>query len=262
MIRPIRVEWRSGTLGQKIDECSTCGQVGRHRLERQVRWLVIGPVAAIPLGLRHGLECSVCWAWQPLSWRTMWRGLRAGSMPLPDRPRPVVTALVRAGGSGPDLDAVSRSRSVDGATAYVGVWLLVIALLAGLWAQPVAREDANQSVPMCLAVVGVEPGAPLPTPPLRVQPKLCIFPHNFEPLASPAAPFDATATLPPDGSFGAGVQATCDQAFRAAFGEPGAGGPQLVIIGPDPSAWAAGDRLVWCAAADPANPWRDSVIPR
>jgi hypothetical protein len=262
MIRPIRIEWRSGTLGQKIDECGVCGQVGRHRLERQVRWLLIGPIPAIPLGLRHGLECSVCRAWQPLPWRTVRRGLRSGSLALPGRPRPVIAALVGAGRPSPDLDAVSRSRSVDGATAYFGVWVLVILILAGLWAQPVGREDANQNVPMCLAIVGAAPGSPLPTPPFRVQPKLCIFPHNFEPLASPSAPFDASATLPPDGAFGSGVQATCDQAFRAQFGGPGADGPQLVIIGPDPSAWAAGDRQVWCAAADPANPWRDSVLPK
>ena len=262
MISPIRLEWRSGTLGQKVDECAACGQVGRHRLERQVRWLVVGPIAVIPVGLRHGLECSVCWAWQPLPWRTVRRGLRSGSLALPGRPRPATAALVRAGEPAPNFDAISRSRSVDGATVYFVVWALVVAVLVGLWAQPVGREDANANVPMCLAVVGVEPGSPLPTQPFRVQPKLCIFPHNFEPLASPSAPFDASATLPPDGAFGAGIQATCEQAFRATFGEPGTGGPQLLVIGPDPSAWAAGDRRVWCVALDPANPWRDTILPR
>ena len=264
MRRPIRLEWRSGTLGQKLDECSACGQVGRHRIERQMRWLVIGPLGVVPLGLRHGMECTACWTWTPLPASVVRRGVRSGSLPLPGRAR-TAPGPAAAGEAlpDPDYDAVTRSRSVDGATSYLFLWLIVVAILVGLRAQPVVPENATADVPLCLVAVGVAPGQPLPSPPFRLTHTLCVFPHNFEPLATPAAPFGPTATMPPDGDFGPGVTAACKVAFREAFGEPNASsGPALVILAPDPRSWAAGERYAWCAAVDPAHPWRDMSLPR
>ncbi|HEY4753973.1 MAG TPA: hypothetical protein VIH37_11855, partial [Candidatus Limnocylindrales bacterium] len=81
MRRPVRIAWRSGTLGEKFDECPRCGEVGRHLLERQYRWLEVGPIGVVPLGLRHGLECANCRFWTPMSWRQIRRGARTGSLP-------------------------------------------------------------------------------------------------------------------------------------------------------------------------------------
>jgi hypothetical protein len=260
---PVRVAWRSGTLGVKVDECPRCGQVGRHRLERQVRWLEVGPVGVLPLGLRHGLECASCWSWTPMRAADVRSGTRTGRLPLPDRPRPVTAAAVAAGGAAPDFDRVLPSRGLDGATAYMGVWLLVVAILVGLALQPKGIEGAHDSGGSCLVVVGLAPGQPLPTQPLIVSDTLCALPHNFEPVGTvPLTGYAPSATPPPYAAAAEAAAAGCQAAFKAAFGSPPPGGPELVVIGPDPRDWARGDRHVTCAAGDPANAWLPGPLPR
>lgn len=263
MRRPVRVVWRSGTLGVKIDECPRCGTVGRHRLERQLRWVTVGPVGVLPLGARHGLECATCWAWTPMRRADLRRGTRTGRLALPERPRPASAAAVTAGEPAPDLDRVISTGALDGATAYLGAWLIVVAILLGLAVQQRGVETATADVPRCLVVVGLRPGQPVPTPPVIVTPTLCVFPHNFEPLATPALAYGPSATVPPYATVVTDVAAACGTAFKDAFGTPAAGtGPTPVVIGPDPRDWARGERFAWCAAADPANPWRASSLPR
>ncbi len=263
MRSPVRVAWRSGTLGVKLDECPECGHVGGHRLERQYRWLELGPIGIIPLWLRHGLECATCWAWSPLSWRLVRRGVRTGSLPLPDRKRPVATAAVDAGAKAPDFDRVQPSRSLDGGTVYLAVWAVAIAILVGLAVQPTGIEGESKPTPTCLVVVGLAHGDPVPTPPVNVSETLCLLPHNFEPVARiPLDGFGPTATVPPYPVVARQAQPACQTAFQGAFGSPAAGGPVPVITGADERDWARGDRFTWCAAADPSQGWPTSALPR
>lgn len=263
MRSPVRVAWRSGTLGVKVDECPRCGQVGRHRLERQYRWLEVGPVGVVPLGLRHGLECASCWAWTPMRWVDLRRAVRTRRLPLPDRPRPAAAAAVSDGLPTPDYDRVYPSASLEGGTVYLGLWVVVVAILVGLAVQPQGVEGEHGSGETCLVVVGLAEGRPLPTPPMIVSPTLCIFPHNFEPLAQvPIAGFGPTATVPPYGVLEPAAMPACRSAFRDAFGQPPPGGPVPVLTGVDPNDWSRGDRFAWCAAADPSRPWLDARLPR
>lgn len=262
MRSPVRISWRSGTLGVKVDECPDCGQVGRHRLERGVRWLEAGPIGVLPLGIRHGLECAACWAWTPMGWRDVRRGLRSGTLPLPERPRPVARATVAAGREA-DFDRVLRSRGLDGATAYTGIWALVVVILAGLAIQPRGVEGVYDAGGSCLVVMGVAKGDPLPTPPLTVTPTLCALPHNFEPVGRvPLESFAPAATVPPLEAVLPVAQPVCEAAFRAAFGSPAPDAVELLIIGPDDRDWARGDRFARCAAGDPAKPWLEGPLPR
>jgi hypothetical protein len=264
MRSPIRVAWRSGTLAVKVDECRSCGRVGRHKVERQYRWLEVGPVGILPLGMRHGLECGECWAWSPIGFRAARRGVRAGRLPLPDRPRPRSAAAAAAGARTPDFDRVVPSRSLDGGTAYLGVWALLVVIVLGLAAQPGGGTEADHaSSSTCLVVVGISEGQPVPTPPVLVSETLCVLPHNFEPLARvPLTSFAPSATVPPYPVVEVQARAACDAAFKTAFGTPAAGGPAAILTGADPRDWARGERFTWCAAADPAHPWPNGPLPR
>jgi hypothetical protein len=264
MRSPIRLAWRGGTMAVKLDECPHCGVVDRHRIERQVRWLCIGPIGILPTGVRHGLECFTCRHWEPLAWSAAWPGIRTGRLALPDRPRSAAATTAVLAGQPVDLDRVNRNRSMDGATVTVGVWAIVVAILVGLALQPPAKESvADEHIPWCLKVDGVPLGSPIPslttsTPVVRT---LCVFPHNWEPIATPAAPFGPGATLPLGPGFGPEVQAVCEAAYRQAFGRaPGGSPPTLVQVGPGPSSWAAGDRTVWCSVADPAQAWSTTIL--
>jgi hypothetical protein len=263
MRRPVRVTWRSGTLGEKFDECPRCGEVGRHLLERQYRWLEVGPIGVVPLGLRHGLECANCWFWTPMGWRTIRRGVRGGSLPLPDRPRPNTAAAVGAGGPTPDFDRVIPTRSLDGGTVYLGLWVIVLTILGGLYLQPKGIEGAHDSGGTCLVVVGLAQGQPLPTPPLSVSDTLCVLAHNFEPVAKvPVTGFAPSATPPPYAAVVAITRSECDTAFKAAFGSPGQGGPVAFITGVNLDDWNRGDRFAWCVAKDPKQAWLSDPLPR
>lgn len=261
--RPIRVAWRSGTLGVKVDECPACGRVGPHRVERQYRWLELGPLGIVPLGLRHGLECASCWHWTPLPWRAVRRGVRARALPLPGRPRPGSAATCAEGRQTPDLDRVVPVGSLDGGTAYLAVWAVAVAILVGLALQPAGNETAHESSSTCLVVVGLAPGQPVPTPPVTVSETLCILPHNFEPLAQvPVQGFGPAATVPPYAAVAAQAAGPCASAFAAAFGSPAPGGPVPLVTGADARDWGRGDRFTWCAAADPSDPWPGAALPR
>jgi hypothetical protein len=263
MWSPIRLIWRGGTMAVKLDECPRCGQVDRHRIERQVRWLSIGPIGILPTGVRHGIECFTCRAWEPLPWSLAWRGIRTGRLPLPDRHRSAAAATTLLAGQPIDIDHVTRSRSMDGATVTVGVWAIIVAILVGLALQPPAKDTTDEHVPICLKVNGLAPGAPLPslTTGTVVIQTLCVFPHNFEPLATPAAPFGPGATLPPGGTFGPEVRAACEAAFVRVFGKPSSGsGLWLGELGPGQGEWAKGNRTVWCVVADQAEPWSTRIL--
>ncbi|MFN8629066.1 MAG: hypothetical protein U0838_01715 [Chloroflexota bacterium] len=263
MRSPVRVTWRSAITGVKLDECAACGRVTAHRLVRQYRWLEVGPVAVLPLGLRHGLECGDCWTFTPVAWRTFRAGLKAKTMPLPDRARPHVDQARAAGQPTPDLDRVVPSGGVDGGTFYLGAWAVVIAVAIGLLIQPTGKEGEYSHSPSCLVAVGVSQGQPVPTPPLTVSETLCVLPHNFEPLVKvPLSSFGPSASMPPYPLVVEQAAPACAAAFRAAFGSPGPDGPVAVITGPDSRDWARGERFTWCAAADPNNPWRTSSLPR
>ena len=260
---PIRIAWRSGTLGVKVDECSTCGQIGRHKIERQYRWFEIGPVGVVPLWVRHGLECGSCWAWTPLPWRAARRGARTGLLPLPERPRPHNDASVAAGGPRPDFDRVVSSRSLDGGTAYLAVWAIAVAILIGLAVQPGGVEGTHAPTTTCLVVVGLKEGDPVPTTPIIVSGTLCLLPHNFEPLANiPLVSFAPAASVPPYEVVEPLARSACAAAFKDAFGTPVAGGPVALVTGADPRDWARGDRFTWCVAADPARPWLSAPLSR
>ena len=264
MRSPIRVAWRDGTLGVKLDECPSCGRVGRHKIERQYRWLEIGPIGIVPLGIRHGLECGECWAWSPLGFRQARAGVRSGRMPLPGRPRPHAASAAAAGARMPDFDRVVASRSVDGGTMYLGVWVVALLIAFGLLVQPGGGTEADHAASStCLVVVGISEGQPVPTPPVLVSETLCVLPHNFEPLAKvPLTSFAPDATVPPYPVVEAQARAACDAAFKAGFGTPVAGGPKAQVMGADPRDWARGERFTWCAASDPAQPWPTGPLPR
>jgi hypothetical protein len=264
MRSPVRLVWRGGTMAVKLDECPRCGQVDRHRIERQVRWLSIGPVGILPIGIRHGIECFTCRELQPLPWSVVWRGIRSGRLPLPGRTRTAAATTVGGDGRPLDLDRLTRSRSLDGATVTVGVWAIVVAILVGLALQPPAKETvSDEHVPWCLKVDGVPLGSPIPTLTTStvVVQTLCVFPHTYEPIATPEAPFAAGATIPPGPGFGPEVKAACEAAFTRAFGKPAGSTPLwLGQVGPGPKAWAAGTRTVWCVVADPATVWSTSIL--
>ena len=59
---------------------------------------------------------------------------------------------------------------------------------------------------------------------------------------------------------GAAAGPSCEAALKDAFGSPAPGGLVTVITGPDPRDWDRGERFTWCAALDPANPWRTSSL--
>ena len=264
MWSPIRLAWRGGTMAVKLDECPNCGVVDRHRIERQVRWLCVGPIPVLPTGVRHGLECFTCRHWEPMSWSTAWRALRTQRLPLPGRKRSGAATTVLLAGRPMDMDQVKRNRSMDGATVSVGVWTIVVAILVGLAIQPqVTDMTSNEHVPWCLKVDGIALGSPIPslTTSTSVVQTLCVFPHNFEPIATAAAPFGPGATIPPGPGFGAEVAAACEVAYRAAFGRPASGAsPPLVEVGPGPSPWASGVRSVSCAVVDPAQAWSTTIL--
>ena len=264
MRSPIRVAWRSGTVAVKVDECQSCGHVGRHKVERQYRWLEVGPVGIVPLGMRHGLECGECWAWSPIGFREARQGVKTGRLPLPDRPRPRSAAAAAAGLRTPDFDRAVASRSLDGGTVYLGVWALVLVIALGLAVQPGGGSEADHaSTATCLVAVGASNGGPVPTPPLLVSETLCVLPHNFEPLAKvPLTSFGPSATVPPYAVVEAQARSACDAAHKAVFGAQVDGGPTAVVIGADPRDWARGERFAWCAAADPAHPWPSGPLPR
>jgi len=262
MRSPIRIAWRSGTIGVKVDECQSCGRIGRHKIERQYRWLEVGPLGILPLGIRHGLECGECWAWSPLGFRQARAGVRSGRMPLPDRPRPHAARTSVWDARRHDLDRVVPSRSLDGGTVYLGVWVLALVIAFGLLVQPGGGTEADYaSTSTCLVVVGLADGQPVPTPPVLVSQTLCVLPHNFEPIAKiPLASFGPTATMPPYPLVAEQAGPACAAAVEDAFGSPAPGAPQSVVTGPDPRDWARGERYTWCAAIDPANPWRTSSL--
>lgn len=263
MRSPVRVVWRTGALGTKIDECRECGRVGQHRLERQYRWLEVGPVGVLPLGLRHGMQCAHCWAWTPLPRRLLRDGVRDRSLPLPGRPRPLIAAAAAVGRRAPDLDRVLPTGAMDNGTAYLVGWAVVVAILVGLSLQPAGIEGAHEPSPTCLVVVGLKPGQPVPTPPVSVSQTLCVLPHNFEPLAQlPLDGFAPSATVPPYPIVLARVEAACDAAFRDAFGPPAPGGPVALVTGANAHDWDRGDRFAWCVAADPERDWPTSPLPR
>jgi len=260
---PIRVAWRAGTLGLKVDECQACGQIGRHKVERQYLWFEVGPIGIVPLWMRHGLECGNCWAWTPLGWREARRAGSRGRLPLPRRPRPHTDASVAAGGPRPDFDRVVPSRSLDGGTIYLAVWAVAVAILFGLAVQPKGVEGTHDPSTTCLVVVGLNDGDPVPTPPVIVSETLCVLPHNFEPLARlPLGSLAPDATIPPYPVVEAQVRTACAAAFTDAFGSPAPAGPVAIVTGADPRDWARGERFTWCAAGDPRTPWLKGPLPR
>lgn len=250
----MRTEWRSAVLGSKTDECGECHRVGPHQLVRQIRWLTIGPIGILPIGLRYGLECGSCDAVTPLPRATVRRGLKDRALPMPDRPRPAVAADPRLDSS--NIDTVTPGGGMDGSTVYLVGWVAVVLLAVGLVLQPKAPEPV--SGPVCLREVGADAGKPLPANPtvFQLTKTPCALAHNFEVLVETTAAFDGDATQPPNGDVGPAAQATCEAAYQHVFGKASKDGAvELIVLGPDPVAWLKGGRKVDCAAYDPAHPW-------
>jgi hypothetical protein len=159
---------------------------------------------------------------------------------------------------------MKRSRSLDGATVSVAIWVMVVAVLVGLAVQPVVKDmTSDEHIPWCLKVDGVALGSPYPTltTSTAVVQTLCVFPHAYEPIASPDAAYAPGATLPPGPGFGAQVDAACQAAFTRVFGRaPDGSSPWLGEVGPGPSAWAGGTRRVWCVVADPSQAWTTTIL--
>jgi hypothetical protein len=88
-----------------------------------------------------------------------------------------------------------------------------------------------------------------------------VLPHNFEPLAKvPLASFGPASTVPPYPVVAEQAAPACAAALKDAFGSPAPGGLQAIVTGADPRDWGRGERFAWCAAIDPANPWRTSSL--
>jgi hypothetical protein len=250
----ISTEWRSASLGAKLDECPHCHRIDRHDLVREVRWLALGPIGVLPIGVRYGMTCSRCEAYTRLPRRTVTDALRTGTLQLPERARPGIAASAVIN---PDsVDRVTRGGGLDGSTVYLVTWAVVLLIAVGIAVQP--RPPAPVAGPTCLREKGAEAGKPLPASAAIFQmiESPCDLPHNFEVLQLTDAPFDVFATYPPDGDFGDGPQATCESAYQGVFGQPSAGqNVQLVVFGPDPVAWIKGDRKIQCTAWDLVHPW-------
>jgi hypothetical protein len=82
-------------LGVKLDECANCHNVCEHIVGRKTNWGHVFWMPVLFLGFSHGMACSTCTTWTPLSWQSVRAAMKSGVLPL-DRPRPTGPALLAA----------------------------------------------------------------------------------------------------------------------------------------------------------------------
>ena len=121
LLRPFTV------LGLKLDECSNCGQVCNHVVGRRTNWGHIFWIPILFLGFSHGMICSICGMWTPLSWGTVRAAMKSGRLPL-DRPRPRSPEALAAAAaeSGEPVEPPSRVFDPFAVNPKRGVWDLYL----------------------------------------------------------------------------------------------------------------------------------------
>lgn len=103
---------RFTVLGIKLDECANCGNVCEHVVGRKTNWGHVFWIPVLFLGFSHGLICSTCGAWNPLSWQSVRAAMKSGVLPL-DRPRPNAPALLAAAAAQEDEPALQPAAVFD-----------------------------------------------------------------------------------------------------------------------------------------------------
>ncbi len=128
---------RFTTLGVKLDECANCGQVCEHVVGRKTNWGHVFWIPVLFLGFSHGLICTTCGSWSPLSWQGVREAMKTGVLHL-DRPRPnapgMLAAAAAESGQPPLQPAAAFDRLVvnpkRGAwDMYLKAWPVLVALL-------------------------------------------------------------------------------------------------------------------------------------
>lgn len=271
-------------LGVKLDDCASCGQVGRHVVGRKTTWGHLFWLPLLFLGFRHGMLCEACGAWTELSWRKVRTGMKSGSLPL-DRPRPnAPAALVAAGADGwapplsPDvLDRFVVNPDRGPWDLYGKVWPVAVAALVLIvaffprststsLADPKATRGtastaqgwADLRVGDCFDAADVtgpavsllpSGGGPLMAGITRVA---CAGAHTFEVFALAADPAGLGSPYPGDQVEIDRSDQACAKPFEAYVGiDYQASHLHARIRTPTPLDWGQGDRLFVCALFDP-----------
>jgi len=155
-------------LAIKLDECATCGQVCEHVVGRKTNWGHAFWMPVLLLGFSHGMICSTCGAWTPLSWQAVRAGMSSGVLPL-SRSRTNAAALLAAAaaqeGAPPLQPAVAFDRLLVNPKRgpwdlYLKAWPVLVAglLVAGALAprtpvvgsgNPTASQPAYGAAHQC-----------------------------------------------------------------------------------------------------------------
>ena len=145
-------------LGIKLDECASCGRVREHVVGRKTNWGHVFWIPVLFLGFSHGMICSTCRAWTPLSWQSVRAAMKSGVLPL-SRSRPNAPALLAAAaaqeGAPPPQPAADFDRLVVNPKRgpwdfYLKAWpvLVAVLLVAGAVSPkaPAAAGDSGNTV--------------------------------------------------------------------------------------------------------------------
>jgi hypothetical protein len=269
---------RTLPLGQKVDECATCGRIGPHVIVRRTMWFTLFFIPVLLVWVQHRLLCGTCGAESRLSPRQAWGAIRHGRLPL-SRPRPNYTVLQLDEANGPTdpaalFDPVVPYRERTLMDHYTAAWPVITVLVlafclirppgsvstAGWSGSPATSSGAwdaltpgtcfNDPTQTGATMAPVPSGATTLDHPIRVVD--CAGPHQYEVFA---------VDDPPDGSYPGDAEISrladlrCTAAFAGYVGVPVDASPlRIVEVVPNADSWAAGDRTYLCALYDRSNP--------
>jgi hypothetical protein len=128
---------RLTVLGIKLDECPTCGEVGKHIVSRKTHWAHLFWIPVVFLGFTHGMICSSCHTWTGIPWRQVKSAMKTGALPL-DRTRPRASAALAAEALESSTPALKPAAVFDRLAVnpkrgpwdlYLKVWPVLVAVL-------------------------------------------------------------------------------------------------------------------------------------